>query len=189
MGLLLCVPSLSHYILCPQSSDYMGESSIPKDIWASAVCLACACVLQVLVTMKPGPAVTVQHSDAAGAEILEKEKVYEWMNSSNMFGSFKIKDWRLKNKHILKVQGKNKYAKHLKFLLVITRRTWCIRQCFVYILVPFTSMFFGPDFELMYPVVIWHLHWVMNRLFKLNKSKTEHWFFPLNILPQPSHCR
>ena len=70
----------------------MGESSIPKDSLASALCLECACVLQVFVTMKQGPAVTVQHSGAAGAEILEREKVYEWMNSSNMFGSFKIKD-------------------------------------------------------------------------------------------------
>ena len=50
------------------------------------------CLLQVFVTMKRGPAVTIQHSDAAGAEILEKEKVYEWVNSSSMFRSFKIKD-------------------------------------------------------------------------------------------------
>ena len=65
---------------------------MPKDVWQSALCLERAYVLQGFVTMKRGPAVTVQHSDAAGAEILEKEKVYEQMNSSSMFGSFKIKD-------------------------------------------------------------------------------------------------
>ena len=160
MGLLLSAPSLSHYILGPQGSDFTGESPIPKDL----LCLECAVFCKCLWQWSGAQQWPFSIVMLLVLKSLRRRKFMSGWVLRVCLEALRSRTEDKKKNTSLKFKAKtNRQSSWNVFLWWLEERgasrCWCVASSsvlFTYLYLPHLC-FSVLISKLMYPAVIWHL--------------------------------